>query len=71
MEADESTHYDEARVQELFDRLDLDKDGRIDIKDLSDALHQLGVPQVPGQAEVSTTSKKAWIHLYHVVVSRK
>ena len=52
MGSEELSPHDEARVQELFDRLDLDKDGRIDIKDLSNAFHQLGIPQIPGQAQV-------------------
>ena len=52
MEVEELSKHDEARIQELFDRLDLDKDGKIDIKDLSNAFHQLGVPQIPGQAQV-------------------
>ena len=52
MGAEELSPHDEAHIQELFNRLDLDKDGKIDIKDLTNAFHQLGVPQIPGQLEV-------------------
>ena len=44
---------EEARLAELFNRLDVNKDGKIDINDLTAALHQMQVPQVPGQAEVN------------------
>ena len=44
---------EEKRLGQLFDQLDINRDGKIDIRDLSGALHQLRVPQVPGQAQVS------------------
>lgn len=47
---------EEARIQELFDTLDHNKDGKIDIKDLTSAFHHLGVPQIPGQAQVGLGS---------------
>ena len=40
------------RISDLFNRLDVNKDGKIDIKDLTEALQQLRVPTVPGQAQV-------------------
>jgi len=43
---------EEKRLSELFAKLDVNKDGKIDIHDLSEALQQLRVPQIPGQAEV-------------------
>lgn len=39
------------RLSGLFNRLDVNKDGRIDIDDLSKALHSMQVPQVPGHAQ--------------------
>jgi Ca2+-binding EF-hand superfamily protein len=44
---------EEERLQKLFERLDVDKDGKISVDDLDKSLHQLGVPQVPGQAQVT------------------
>ena len=71
MEVEELSKHEEARIQELFDRLDLDKDGKIDIKDLSNAFHQLGVPQIPGQAQVCRSRSRCklpkcqiWINCY-------
>lgn len=46
------TEEEERRLEDLFNRLDIDKDGRIDVNDLTEALHQLQVPQFPGQVEV-------------------
>ena len=43
---------EEKRLSELFDRLDVDKDGRIDVNDLTEALHLLEIPVIPGQAQV-------------------
>ncbi|XP_064649161.1 calcium-binding mitochondrial carrier protein SCaMC-2-like isoform X2 [Lineus longissimus] len=42
---------EEERLRKLFERLDVDKDGKISVDDLDKSLHQLGVPQVPGQAQ--------------------
>lgn len=44
---------EEQRLSGLFNRLDVNKDGRIDIHDLSEALNSMQVPQVPGQAQVN------------------
>jgi len=43
---------DELRLEELFRKLDVNGDGRIDIHDLSEALRRLKVPQLPGHAQV-------------------
>ena len=44
---------DEERIAELFNQLDVNKDGRIDIHDLTEALAKLNIPQIPGQAQVT------------------
>lgn len=44
-EARELLAEDEKRLQKLFDTLDLDGNGRVDVHDLSKALHQVGVHQ--------------------------
>lgn len=43
----------EKHYSELFDQLDVDGDGRIDTKDLKEGLIRMGVPQVPGHAQVN------------------
>ncbi|XP_071522196.1 mitochondrial adenyl nucleotide antiporter SLC25A23 isoform X3 [Panulirus ornatus] len=43
---------EEERLGSLFNQLDLDGDGRIDVNDLSEGLKKLNVPQVPGYAEM-------------------
>ena len=43
---------DRARFADLFKKLDVNGDGRIDIHDLSEALHRLEVPQLPDHAQV-------------------
>ena len=40
------------RMSELFNKLDINKDGKIDITDLSKSLQQMDVWQVPGHAQV-------------------
>lgn len=50
---------DRKRISDLFNRLDRNKDGKIDIKDLTEALHHLQVPTVPGQAQVSQSVRPA------------
>lgn len=42
---------EEKRLGDLFSKLDVNGDGKIDLRDLSEALLQLRVPQIPGQAE--------------------
>jgi len=48
-----SQESDGRRIEELFRKLDVNRDGRVDIHDLSEALHRLEVPQLPRHAEVS------------------
>ena len=47
---------EEERLTELFNQLDVNKDGRIDVNDLGKALDQMQVPQIPGQAQVKSYS---------------
>ena len=56
-EAGKSDHYadykfDEARIAKLFSELDANKDGKIDVTELSEGLKRLGVKHIPGSAEV-------------------
>ena len=46
------TKEDEERLSILFDRLDVNKDGKIDVKDLTEALHEMDVPKHPGHTQV-------------------
>ena len=43
----------ERQYKELFERLDVDNDGRVDVNELKQAFYDMRLPQVPGQAEVS------------------
>lgn len=49
----ELTSDEEEKFTDLFNRLDTNKDGRIDIHDLSEALKTMRVPQVEDHARVS------------------
>lgn len=40
------------KIEELFRQLDTNKDGRVDVKELTEGLGKLGVPTIPGQAQV-------------------
>ena len=44
--------FDEDRIAKLFNELDANQDGKIDINELSDGLKRLGVKHIPGSAEV-------------------
>ena len=44
--------FDEDRIARLFNDLDANKDGKIDVKELSEGLKKLGVKHIPGSAEV-------------------
>lgn len=41
-----------AKLKELFNKIDKNRDGKIDIIDLSTALSELKVAQLPGHAQV-------------------
>ena len=43
---------DEERIRKLFKELDVNNDGHIDASELNAGLKRLGVPNIPGQAEV-------------------
>ena len=49
----EITEEEEKRYADLFEKLDVDGDGRIDVDDLQEGLVRLGVHMVPNHAEVS------------------
>ena len=51
---------DPEKVKELFQQFDVNKDGRVDVKELTEGLSRLGVPTIPGQAEVSVIVKRYW-----------
>lgn len=42
---------EEERLSDLFNRLDINNDGRIDVKDLSEGLHKLNVPVHSGHVK--------------------
>lgn len=43
--------FDQIGFSNLFKKLDVNEDGHIDIEELHDGLHRLGIHRVPGQAE--------------------
>ena len=49
----EGYNFDEEGFSKLFHDLDVNNDGRIDAKELSEGLCRLGINHVPGQAQVS------------------
>lgn len=48
---------EEERLSNLFDRLDVNRDGKIDVKDLTLALHQMEVPKHDGHTRVNSSQK--------------
>ena len=48
----EGYKFDEDRIAKLFNDLDVNQDGRIDVKELSNGLKRMGIKHIPGQAEV-------------------
>ena len=48
------TKEDEERFAQLFEKLDRDKDGKIDVHELREGLERLGLPNSSGTAQVST-----------------
>ena len=51
---------DEKRLESLFKQLDVNRDGRIDANDLSEALHRMGIHQMPGHVQVSWLGRVTW-----------
>ena len=43
---------DEKKIRSLFKELDVNNDGIVDVQELNDGLKRLGIPNIPGQAEV-------------------
>ena len=52
--------FDEERIEELFEKLDVNQDGRLDINELSDGLHRLKIHRSPEQAEVGCPNPPHW-----------
>lgn len=55
----ESPSEEEERLGSLFNQLDVNGDGRIDARDLSEGLKRLKLPEVPGGAEVRPAGGRA------------
>ena len=51
---------DEIRLSKLFHSLDCNKDGRIDILDLTSAFQHLKIPHFSGHAEVLKSTLALW-----------
>jgi Ca2+-binding EF-hand superfamily protein len=51
----ELTPMEEVKLRELYNKIDKNRDGKIDIKDLSTALSEMEVAQLPGHAQVPIT----------------
>ena len=47
-----SENEEETKLHDLFQQLDVNKDGTIDIDDLTRAMNSMNVPQLPGHAKV-------------------
>ncbi|KAJ8300124.1 hypothetical protein KUTeg_021643 [Tegillarca granosa] len=45
------TPEEEKSLRKLFEKLDVNKDGKVDMDDLNKALHDMQVPQLPGHAK--------------------
>lgn len=49
----EGFEFDEGKIKDLFQDLDTNKDGRIDIEELSDGLQRLGISHLPKYNKVN------------------
>lgn len=47
------TREEERQMKALFKRLDVNRDGKIDVADLTQALRTMEIPQMPGHAQVT------------------
>ena len=54
-DAHKLTPMEEAKLRELYEKIDKNRDGKIDIKDLNTALSEMKVAQLPGHAQVPFT----------------
>jgi len=57
----ELTPMEEVKLRELYNKIDKNRDGKIDIKDLSTALSEMEVAQLPGHAQVPITFIYSWL----------
>ena len=46
---------DEKRFAQLFEQLDRNRDGKLDLKELKEGIERLGLPSTSGTAQVSST----------------
>lgn len=50
----EGYEFDKKKIEDLFLQLDKNEDGRVDVVELQEGLHRLGIHHLPGHAEVIT-----------------
>ncbi len=57
---------DEERFAQLFEQLDRNRDGKLDVKELREGIERLGLPSTSGTAQVSGLA----LSLFMVLVRR-